>query len=195
MPRSGRLRRYIREFTGSSRAEKISFIPPFLIIIVEGVLLAHALTINVPDIMVVELTTILLIISLVEILFVSREMHEHYMSSSFDRILTIRLDDFVLQQKEKNVKKIVEDFIDMHSHYKNHRNEIYHITCQIMETHKEEAREEALMGKLKPFIKRRKKKNVDQIIKAFIKKYPQYKKYRAEVYEQTCQLMVNSKNK
>jgi len=194
MPRSGRLRRYIREFTGSSRAEKISFIPPFLIIIVEGVLLAHALTINVPDIMVVELTTVLLIISIVEILLVSREIHEHYLSSTFDRLLTIRLDDFILQQKEKNVKKIVEDFIGMYSHYKNHRNEIYHITCQIMETHKEEAREEELTNKLKPFIKRRKKKNVDQIIKAFMKKYPQYKKYRAEAYEKTCQLLEDSKD-
>ena len=193
MPRSGRLRRYIREFTGSSRAEKISFIPPFLIIIVEGVLLAHALTINVPDIMVVELTTVLLIISIVEILLVSREMHEHYVGSTFDRILTIRLDDFVLQQKGKNVKKIVEDFIDMHSEYKNKRSEIYHITCQIMETHKEEAWDEALIKKLKPFIKRRKKMNVDEILKVFVKKYPNYKRYRAELYEKTCQLMENSK--
>jgi hypothetical protein len=193
MPRSGRLRRYIRKFTGPSRAEKISFIPPFLIIIVEGVLLAHALTINVPDIMVVELTMVLLIISIVEILLVSREMHEHYVSSTFDRILTIRLDDFVLQQKGKNVKKIVEDFIDMHSEYKNKRNEIYHITCQIMETHKEEAWDKALIKKLKPFIKRRKKMNVDEILKAFVKKYPNYKRYRAEVYEKTCQLMENSK--
>ena len=194
MPRSGRLRNFIREYSESPRTDRISFIPPFLIIIVEGILLAHALTIDVPDIMVVELTTVLLIISVIEIILVFKEIHEHYMSSNFDRILTIRLDDFVLQQKEKNVKKIVEDFIDMHLHYKNHRNKIYHITCQIMETHKEEAREEALMSKLKPFIKLRKKKNIDQIIKAFMKKYPQYKKYRAEVYENTCQLMENPKN-
>ena len=193
MPRSGRLRRYIREFTGSSRAEKISFIPPFLIIIVEGVLLAHALTINVPDIMVVELTTVLLIISIVEILLVSREMHEHYVGSTFDRILTIRLDDFVLQQQGKNVKRIVEDFIDMHSEYKNKRSEIYHITCQIMETHKEEAWEKALIKKLRPFIKRRKKMNVDEILEAFVKKYPNYKRYRTEVYKKTCQLMEKSK--
>jgi len=193
MPRSGRLRNFIKEYSESPRTDKISFIPPFLIIIVEGILLTHALTIDVPDIMIVELTMVLLIISIIEIILVFKEIHEHYMSSSFDRILTIRLDDFVLQQKEKNVKKIVEDFIDMHPDYNVHRNEIYHITCQIMETHKEEAREEALMSKLKPFIKRRKKKNVDQIIKAFTKKYPQYKKYRAEVYEKTCQLMESSK--
>lgn len=188
MPRSGRLRTFIREYNESPRFEKLSFIPPFLILIVEGVLIIHAFTIDVPDIMVVELTMVLLIISIVEIIFVFEEMHEHYTSNTFDRILTIRLDDFVLQQKEKNVKKIVEDFIDMHSEYKNKRSEIYHITCQIMETHKEEAREEALIKKLKPFIKRKKKKNVDQIIKAFVKKYPQYKKYRAEVYEKICQL-------
>lgn len=191
MPRSGRLRNFIKEYSESPRTDKISFIPPFLILALEIILIIHALTLH--ETYVIILTTILLIISVIEILLVGREIHEHYMSSSFDRILTIRLDDFILQQKEKNVKKIVEDFIDMHSHYKNHRNEIYHITCQIMETHKEEAREEALMSKLKPFIKRRKKKSVDHIIKVFMKKYPQYKKYRAEVYEKTCQLMVNSK--
>jgi len=191
MPRSGRLRNFIRKYSESPRTEKISFIPPFLILALEIILIIHALTLH--ETYVVILTTILLIISIIEILLVGREIHEHYMSSTFDRILTIRLDDFVLQRKEKNVKKIVEDFIDIHSEYKNKRNEIYHITCQIMETHKEEAREDALIKKLKPFIKRRKKKNVDQIIKAFMKKYPQYKKYRAEVYEKTCQLMANSK--
>ncbi len=189
MPRSRRLRNFIREYSESPRTDKISFIPPFLIIIVEGILLAHAFTIDVPDIMVVELTTVLLIISIIEIILVFKEIHEHYTSSNFNRILTIRLDDFILQQKEKNVKKIVEDFIGMYSHYKRHRNEIYHIACQIMETHKEEAREETMMSKLKPFIELRRKKNVDQIIKAFMKKYPQYKKYRAEVYENACRLM------
>lgn len=188
MPRSGRLRTFIREYKESPRFEKLSFIPPFLILIVEGVLLIHAFTINVPDIMVVELTTVLLIISIVEITFVFEEMHEHYISNTFDRILTIRLDDFVLQQKEKNVKKIVEDFIDMHSEYKNKRSEIYHIACQIMETHREEAWEDALIKKLKAFIKRRKKMNVGEILEAFIKKYPTYKKYRAKIYQKTCQL-------
>ena len=193
MPRSGRLRNFIREYSESPRTDKISFIPPFIIIIVEGILLAHALTIDVPDIMVVELTTVLLIISIIEVILVFKEIHGHYMSSNFDRILTIKLDDFILKRREKSVKKIVEDFISMYPNYKRHRNEIYHITCQIMEMHKEEAREEVLISKLKPFIIRRKKKNVDQIIKAFIKKYPQYKKYREEVYKKTCQLMVNSK--
>ena len=196
MPRSGRLRTFIREYKESPRFEKLSFMPPFLILIVEGVLLIHAFTIDVPDIMVVELTMVLLIISIVEIIFVFEEMHEHYTSNTFDRILTIRLDDFVLQQKEKSVKKIVEDFIDIHSEYKNKRSEIYHITCQIMETHKEEAWEKALINKLKPFIKRRKKMNVDEILMAFIKKYPIYKKYRAKIYQKACQLKgVPEKNK
>jgi len=191
MPRSGRLRNFIKEYSESPRTDKLSFIPPFLILILEVILILHALAIN--EVYVIILTATLVIISIIEMILVSLEIHEHYQSSNFDRILTIRLDDFVIEQKEKNVKKIVEDFIDMHPEYNVHRNEIYHITCQIMETHKEEAREEALMKKLKPFVKRRKKKNVDQIIKAFVKKYPQYKKYSAEVYEKTCQLMVNSK--
>ena len=193
MPRSGRLRTFIREYKESARFEKLSFIPPFLILFVEGVLLVHAFTIDVPDIMVVELTTILLVISIVEILFVSREMHEHYQRNNFDRILTIKLDDFVIQRKDKNVKKIVTDFTEQHPEYESHRNEIYHITCQIMETHEEEAWEEELTGKLEKFVKRRKKMNVDDLLKAFLKKYPSYKKYRTKIYEKICQIKGDSK--
>ena len=192
MPRSGRLRRYIRGIAGSSRAEKISFIPPFLIVIVEGVLLAHALTINVPDIMVVELTTVLLVISFVEIFFVTGEIHDHYQRSNFDKILTIKLDDFVLQSKKNNVKKIVEDFIELYPKYKNHRSEIYHTSCQIMETHKEELVERELTNRLKVFVRNTKETNVDDILETFIKKYPNFKKYRSEIYQKTCQILVKT---
>ena len=58
-----------------------------------------------------------------------------------------------------------------------------------METHKEEAWGEALIKKLKPFIKRRKKMNVDDILKAFIKKHPQYKKSPGKVYPMICNIM------
>jgi len=195
MPRSGRLRIFIREYKESPRFEKLSFIPPFLILIVEGILLAHALTIDVPDIMVVELTMILLIISIVEIIFVSTEMHEHYTKSNFDRILTIKLDDFITERKEENVKKIVTDFTTQHPEYEKHRNEIYHTTCQILDTHKEEAIEKEISDKLAKFIKRKKKANVDEIVESFVKKYPRYKRYRIEVYEKTCGLMTPSNKK
>ncbi len=189
MPRSERLRSFIREYRESPRFEKLSFILPFLILIVEGVLLAHALTIDVPDIMVVELTTILLVISLVEIIFVAGEIHDHYQRSNFNKILTIKLDDFILQSKKNNVKRIVEDFIELYPKYKNHRNEIYHTSCQIMETHKEELVERELTNRLKVFIKKAKETNVDDILETFIKKYPSYKKYRSEIYQKTCQIL------
>ena len=195
MPRSGRLRTFIREYSESSRAEKISFIPPFLILVVEVILLTHALTINVPDIMIVELTAVLLIISIVEILLVSREIHEHYTRGNFDRLLTIRLDDFIIERKEKNVKKIVTDFIEQHPGYHSHRNEIYHTTCQILETHKEEAIEKDLTDKLKIFIRRKKKAKVDDIVESFVKKYPKYKRHRSNIYEIACQILVDSEKK
>ena len=193
MPRSGRLRNFIKEYKESPRFEKLSFMPPFLILIVEVVLLAHALTIDVPDIMVVELTTVLLIISLVEILFVSQEIHGHYQSTNFDRVLTIRLDDFIIKRKKKNVKLLVEEFIEAHPNYRSQRNEIYHISCQILETHKEEVIETTIGDTLKIFFKKNKKKNVDDILKGFIKKYPKYKKYSAEVYQKICQLKERTK--
>jgi len=192
MLRSGRLRTFIKEYKESPRFEKLSFLPPFLILFVEGVLLIHAFTIDVPDIMVVELTTILLIISIIEILFVSREMHEHYQRGNFDRILTIKLDDFIIQRKGKNVKKIVTGFIEHHQEYDHYRSEIYHLTCQIMETHKEEALDEELRGKLEKFVKRRKKMNVDNLLEAFIKKYPSYKKYKGKIYEKICHIKTDN---
>jgi len=193
MPRSGRLRNFIKEYKGSPRFEKLSFMPPFLILIVEGVLLAHALTINVPDIMVVELTTVLLIISLVEILFVSRDIHGHYHRTNFDQILTIRLDDFIIKRKKKNVKLLVEEFVGIYPNYRSYRNEIYHIACQIMDTHKEEALEETIEDTLKIFIKKNRTKNVDEILGTFIKKHPKYKKYSSEIYQKICQLKEQTK--
>jgi hypothetical protein len=188
MPRSGRLRRFIKNYKESSRAHRLSFIPPFFILFVELILLVHALEIDHPDIIVVELTAILLFISVVEIILVSREMHEKYQKSNFDKILTIRLDDFITKTNKNNVKKIVKEFIHKYPKYRKNRSEIYHTVCQIMETHKEEKIEEDIEEKLRKFVDKRKKENVDDIVEKFVKKYPKYKRNRSEVYEITCQI-------
>jgi len=193
MPRCGRLRNFIREYKESPRTERISFIPPFLILTLEIILIIHAILLN--EIFVIILTSVLLIISTIEMVIVSYEIHEHYIKINFDKILTIRLDDFITEKKENNVKKIVVDFIEKYPDYETHRNEIYHTTCQILETHKIEAIEKEVENKLKKFIKRRKKANVDEIVESFVKKYPKYKNYRAEIYITTCQIMANSNKK
>ena len=119
---------------------------------------------------------------------VTLEIHEHYQITNFDKILTIKLDDFITEKKGKNVKKIVTDFIDFYPEYEQHRNEIYHTTCQILETHREEAIEKEIYKKLNTFIKRKKKATVDEIVESFVKKYPKYKPYRIEIYEKSCQI-------
>lgn len=191
MPRSGRLRTFIREYKESPRIEKMSFFPPFLILALEVILIIHAYIVD--EIYVIILTFILLVISSVEIILVSAEMHEHYISSNFNKILTIRLDDFITESNEENVKKIVADFTDQHPEYEKHRNEIYHTTCQILETHKEEAIEKEITEKLKKFMKRKKKANVDDIVKTFVDKFPKYKRHIDTVYERTCQIKFSSK--
>ncbi len=167
--------------------------PPFFILFVELILLVHALQIDHPDIMVVELTGVLLFISIIEIIFVSKEMHEKYQKSNFDKILTIRLDDFITKTHKNNVKNIVKEFIEKYPKYSKSRSEIYHTACQIMETHKEEEMEEDIEEKLMQFIDNRKKENVDEIVEKFVKKYPKYKKKRSEVYEITCHIKTDSK--
>ncbi|KYK20980.1 hypothetical protein AYK21_01130 [Thermoplasmatales archaeon SG8-52-2] len=187
MPRCGRIRGFIREYKESPRTEKISFIPPFIILTIEIILIIHAISLN--EIYVIVLTFVLLIISLIEIIIVSYEIHEHYTQINFDKKLTIRLDDFITEKKEKNVKKIVTDFINQYSEYEKHRNEIYHTTCQILETHKEEEIEKELTNLLSKFIKKQKKPTVDTIIDSFIKKFPKYRKYRGEIYVITAQIL------
>ena len=186
MPRSGRLRSYIRECKESSKIERISFLPPFLILALELILIAHAISIN--EIFVIILTSVLVIISIIEMVLVSLEIHERYQISNFDKILTIRLDDFITEKKGKNVKKIVVDFIDLYPEYEKHRNEIYHTTCQILETHRKVEFEKDIFKKLDTFFKKKKRENVDDIVELFVKKYPKYKPYRIDIYERVCQL-------
>ena len=191
MPRSIRLRNFISEFNESPKLEKISFIPPFFILALEIILITHAIIYN--NIFVIILTFILVIISIIEIILVGKEIHDHYQRNSFDRQLTIRLDDFIIEKNETNVQKIVEEFIENHPNYNINRNEIYHIACQIMETHEEELWEETLENRLKIFIKKSDKTNMKEIIEKFIKKYPEYKKDLGKVYPLVADYIIKNK--
>ena len=136
MVRLGRLRSFIQELAESPLIEKISFILPFFVIVVDIILMEHAIRIN--EHYIITFTTILFFLSLVEIVVVIREIHEHRQLSVFEQKLTIKLDDFIIQRKKKNVKETVQEFINKYPEYKNHRTEVYHITCDIMETHRKE---------------------------------------------------------
>jgi len=189
MPRCGRLRNFIREFKGSERFEKLSFIPPFIILALELILLVHALIEDTSDLLVVELTSILLVISIIEILLVSREIHEHYENDSFQQEMTIRLDDFILERHMDNVSHIVQEFLKENKQYCKHRNTIYHLACQIMDTHKRELWEKTLRTRLKRFMKKTKKDTIKDIIELFMQKYPEYRKDPERVYEITAHLI------
>ncbi len=193
MPRCGRIRSYIQEIAESPRTEQLSFIIPFFVLVLEIILLYHAVITNEYEI--IMLTLILLIVSIIETMFVSLEIHERYQESNFQRLLTIRLDDFILEQKSsRNVKLIVEDFLERYPIYHGQRTQIYHIACQIMETHKEEAFEKELTQKLTIYVNRRKTNTVDELLSSFLKKYPKYKPYRADIYQKICQLKTPKKN-
>ena len=180
MPRTGRFRRFIKEYNESQKTDKISFIPPFFILILEIILITHAIIEN--NVFVIWLTLILVIISIIEIIFVAREIHEHYQSNNFDRELTIRLDDFIIEKNEKNVQTIVEKFIDVHPNYEIYRNEIYHIACQIMETHKKELWEKTLELRLKKYVLKNSNYSMKEIMDNFMEKFPEYKKDPGRVY-------------
>jgi hypothetical protein len=193
MPRTGRFRRFIKEYNESQKTDKISFIPPFFILILEIILITHAIIEN--NVFVIWLTLILVIISIIEIIFVAREIHEHYQSNNFDREITIRLDDFIIEKNEKNVQTIVEKFINVHPNYEIYRNEIYHIACQIMETHKKEFWEKTLELRLKKYVLKNSNYSMKEIMDNFMEKFPEYKKDPGRVYPLAAQMIEKySKN-
>lgn len=134
MVRLRRLRNFLKEFSESPTIEKITFILPFFVIIVDIILIEHAIRIN--EHYIIALTTILFFLSLIEIIVVIREIHEHRSYIIFEENLTIKLDDYIIEERKKNVKETVQEFIEKYPEFKNYRNEVYHITCDIMEEHK-----------------------------------------------------------
>ncbi|MBU0496534.1 MAG: hypothetical protein KKG04_01085, partial [Candidatus Thermoplasmatota archaeon] len=154
-------------------------------------LFIHAFEIQV--VYVIQLTIILVSLSIIEIIFVMSEIHAHYKQSNFDRILTIKLDDFILKSKHKNVQFLVKHFLKENPEYASNRNHIYHISCQILETHEEEIYKRNLEKDLKRFIKSSSEKSVDSILSGFLKKYPEYKTNPSKIYQRICDYL-NTEN-
>jgi hypothetical protein len=134
MVRFNKLRNFLKEFAESPKIEKITFLLPFLVIIVDIILIEHAIRIN--EYYIIVLTTLLFILSILEIIVVVREIHYHRKDLLFEETLTITLDDFIIAGRKKNVIETVQEFIDLYPQYKNYRNKVYHITCDIMNMHK-----------------------------------------------------------
>jgi hypothetical protein len=184
MPRCGGIRRYLREIAESPDAEKIAFIPPFIILIIETVLIIHAFMLN--EVFVIVLTGFLFFVSVIEILMITREIHQHRCQTNFERELAIRLDDFIIDRHMDNVSNIVTDFLNEFEEYHGNRTMIYHIACQIMETHKRELWEKTLKTRLKLFLEKTDERALRNIIERFLTKYPEYRKDPEKVYQLTA---------
>ena len=191
MPRCGGIRRYCREIADSSIGEKIAFIPPFAILIAELILLYHAL--NFGEGFVIVLTAFLLILSLIELFLILHELHEHRKKTNFERELAIRLDDFIIERHMDNVSTIVTDFLEEFEEYRGNRSMIYHIACQVMQTHKKELWEKTLRTRLKRYMDRSSEKQLRPIIKGFLEKFPEYRKDPEKVYQLTVIYIAKEK--
>jgi len=131
MVRYGRLRRFLSEIAGSPLVEKVSLILPFVILGIDFHILNYSL--HRMDFEIVLPAVILLVLSLIEIVVVVDEIHVTALKMSRERELTIKLEKFVLENPELNVKDVVNRFIKKHPEYKELRRDIYHLVCQIFE--------------------------------------------------------------
>ena len=193
MPRSGGIRRYCRKIAKTPKREQIAYIPPFVILTAELILLFHALELQ--EAFVIFLTSFLLIVSLIELFIILREMHQHRCQSTFERELTIRSDDFIIERHMDNVSRIVEDFLNEYEEYKGNRSTIYHIACQIMQTHKQELWEKTLRIRLTRYLKKTKKESMRDIINDFLRKFPEYRKDPEKVYQIIASYLKKISNK
>jgi hypothetical protein len=130
------------EVAKSPFIEKLSFILPFFVITIDIIILEHAIRIQETYIIVCSL--FLFLLSLFEITAVSSELHRNYQKSNLEKRLTIKLDKFIEEKKGHNIKNIVEDFIVNNPKYAIYRNDVYQITCQILETRNEDIIEKIL---------------------------------------------------
>jgi hypothetical protein len=137
MARCTRIRCFLREVSKSPFGEKLSFFLPFFVISIDIIILEHA--IRIQETYIIACTLFLFFLSLFEIIIVSRELHKSFQKSYFEKRLTIKLDDFIIEKKGYSIKEIVENFISNNPEYNSYRNDVYQITNQILESHNEDA--------------------------------------------------------
>ena len=155
-----------------------NFIPLILMNLILKIFIKNAVII-----IIISAISIYLVVSVIEILMITREMHEHRRQTTFERELAIRLDDFIIERHMDNVSNIVTDFLNEFEEYQGNRTMIYHIACQIMETHRRELWEKTLKTRLKLFLEKTDEKALREIIEKFLKKYPEYRKDPEKVYQ------------
>jgi len=131
MARYSKLRKFLTEIAGSPLVEKISLILPFIILGIDVHILQYSLFRK--DFEIVLPATILLALSIVEIIVVIDEIHVTARKMNMERELTIKLEKFIFDNPRLNVKEVVNKFVEKHPEYKDLRKDIYHITCQIFQ--------------------------------------------------------------
>ena len=131
MARYSKLRKFLTEIAGSPLVEKISLILPFIILGIDVHILQYSLFRK--DFEIVLPATILLALSIVEIIVVIDEIHVTARKMNMERELTIKLEKFIFDNPKLNVKEVVNKFVEKHPEYKDLRKDIYHITCQIFQ--------------------------------------------------------------
>ena len=131
MVRYSKLRKFLTEIAGSPVVEKISLILPFIILGIDIHILQYSLFRK--DFEIILPATILLALSIVEIIVVIDEIHVTARKMNMERELTIKLEKFIFDNPKLNVKEIVNKFVEKHPEYKDLRKDIYHITCQIFQ--------------------------------------------------------------
>ena len=135
-------------------------------------------------------SSMLFILSIIESVVVLREIHKHYHQLIDERKIIIMLNDFIVKSNHKNVEKIVAEFLTAHPEFFNKKDTIYKNCYQILE-HRETLWKKKLTQRLTRFIKPRKQMHENDVVSAFIKEYPVYKKQTDEIYPKIDKIKIS----
>ena len=125
MPRFSRCRSFICEVTTVPFVEKISLVLPILVLVIDIILIEHAIRIN--EHYIIFFTSVLFSLSVIEMVLVIREIHTNYNKNNLLKTLTIKVSDYMCNKKGRNVKILVSGFLSRHPEYLPYRDEIYRI--------------------------------------------------------------------
>ncbi|HEC88722.1 MAG TPA: hypothetical protein ENI52_05345 [Thermoplasmata archaeon] len=123
------LRNLFNEILTASRIIKIALIIPFIVLIFDAEIFYYSWTNHEKTILIAS--GFVLLLSILEIIAVIKEIHEHISSVRRKEILMEKLRQIAENMKKPTVRKIMDTFMEKYGEEYS-VNEVYHATCDLL---------------------------------------------------------------
>lgn len=123
------LRNLFNEILTASRIIKIALIIPFIVLIFDAEIFYYSWTNHEKTILIAS--SFVLLLSVLEIIAVIKEIHEHISNIRRKEILIEKIRQIAENMEKPTVRKVVDVFIKKYGEEYS-INEVYHATCNLL---------------------------------------------------------------